>query len=132
MVSGRSLYAWLDRAGETAGHYATGLFRMSSFVPGQTYRIFFIQDDRHLAGLADLTARSEPADPVRVTLGKMATVRGKVLRPDGSPDRGKRISLQILMAREEMELDPMFFFGDNVLSYGLAAQSQQRLRGLDR
>ena len=122
-VSGLSLYAALDRGGETSGHFSNGLFRMSSFVPGQTYRIFFIQNDRHLAGFADLEARSESTEPVKVTLKPTATVKGKLLKPDGSPDRGRGISVHVLMSRDAVKLDTMgFLVEDQTLSYSIAGQ----------
>ena len=91
VVSGLSLFARLDRSGQTARHYASGLFRMASFVPGKPYRVFFIQNERHLAGFADITPRGEAGQPVPVALRPMASVRGTLLKPDGAPVVGKRV-----------------------------------------
>lgn len=122
-VSGLSLYASLDRTGQTAGYYANGLFRISSFVPEKTYRIFFIQNERNLAGFADLVARFDSSEPVKVVLRPTATVKGKLLKPDGSPDRGRRISVHLLMSREPVKHDMMdFLVQDQMLSYSIAGQ----------
>jgi hypothetical protein len=122
-VSGLSLYASLDRTGQTAGHFSTGLFRMSIFVPGQTYRIFFIQNERALAGFGDLVAGPPAKEPVKVTLRPMAGVKGRLLRPDGSPDRDKGVGVDILMTREPVRLDTTeFLVNDHVLGLGLAGQ----------
>jgi hypothetical protein len=123
VVSGLSLFAHLDNAGQTARQHPTGLFRMSSFVSGQSYRIFFIQNDRHLAGFADLVAKPGPAEPVNVVLHQTSSVRGKVVRRDGSGERRRRIGVQLLMSRDEVKLDTMeFLVMIHVMSYGLAAQ----------
>ena len=122
-VSGLSLYASLDRTGQTAGHFSNGLFRMSSFVPGQSYRILFIQNNRNLAGFADLVAGFDSTEPVKVTLRPTATVKGKLLKPDGSPDRGRGISVLLLMSRDPVKLDANeFLVMDHMLSYSVAGQ----------
>ena len=122
-VSGLSLYAELDRPGSTAGRYATGLFQMSSFVPGQTYRIFFIQNERHLAGFADITARAESDKPINVTLRPMASVRGLLQKPDGSPNTRRGIDTYLHMDAGDVKLDTMVFLAsDLIMSMGLAAQ----------
>ena len=123
VVSGLSLFARLDRSGQTARHYASGLFRMASFVPGKPYRIFFIQNERHLAGFADITPRGEAGQPVPVALRPMASVQGKLLKPYGAPIVGKRVMAHLQTTPRDVELDPMGFLeGGEVLSYGLAAQ----------
>jgi beta-lactamase regulating signal transducer with metallopeptidase domain len=129
-VSGLSLYARGSLPGQTAGHYSNGLFRMSIFVPGQTNRIFFIQNSRHLAGFADLEAGSHPTGPVTVTLKPTASVKGRLLKPDGSPDRGKGVTVHLLMTRDPVKLDTFeFLVEDHVLSYGLASQGGNRSDG---
>ncbi len=125
-VSGMSLYAELDRPGSTAGRYATGLFQMSSFVPGQTYRIFFIQNERHLAGFADITAQAVPGKPINVTLRPMASVRGTLQKPDGSPSTTRSIAIFLQMVPEEVKLDTMVFLAsDVIMSMGLADQRDE-------
>ena len=122
-VSGLSLFAELDRPGQTAGHYANGLFRMSSFVPGQTYRIFFIQNERRLACFADITPTIESQEPVRVSLRPLASVRGKLLKLDGSPRSAAAIDVELQMARQVPQLGTRLFLGgDEIMSYGLAGQ----------
>jgi beta-lactamase regulating signal transducer with metallopeptidase domain/protocatechuate 3,4-dioxygenase beta subunit len=122
-VSGLSLYASGDRTGQTAGFFSNGLFRMSSFVPGQPYRIFFIQNERNLAGFADLVGSFESFEPVKVVLRPTAIVKGKLLKPDGSHDRGRRISVHVLMSREPVKHDTMdFLVMDQLLSYSVAGQ----------
>jgi len=123
VVSGLSLFASLHQSGQTARPYANGLFRMTSFVPGKPYRIFFMQNERHLAGFADITARGEAGPPVPVALRPMASVRGKLLKPDGTAVVGKRVMAHLQTALRDVELDPMVFLaGGEILSYGLAAQ----------
>jgi len=122
-ISGMSLYAELDRPGSTAGRYATGLFQMSSFVPGQTYRIFFVQNERHLAGFADITAQAVPGKPINVTLRPMASVRGTLRKPDGSPNTRRSIDTYLHMVAEDVKLDTMVFLAsDVIMSMGLADQ----------
>jgi hypothetical protein len=86
-VSGESLFVQSNYPGAGSGRCSQGLFRAASFEPGQNCRVFFIHDERHLAAFADLTARPEPTAPVNVQLRRTARVRGKLLRPDGTPDR---------------------------------------------
>jgi hypothetical protein len=96
---------------------------MSSFVPGQSYRIFFIQNDRNLAGFADLEARMGSPEPVKVVLKPTASIKGKLLKPDGSPDRGRGISVHLLMTRDPVIHDTMdFLVSDQMLSYSIAGQ----------
>ncbi len=122
-VSGLSLYAELDRPGSTAGRYGTGLFQMSSFIPGQTYRIFFIHNDRRLAGFADITAQAVPGKPISVTLRPMASVRGRLQKPDGSPNAKRSIETYLHMVAEDVKLDTMVFLAcDQIMSLGLADQ----------
>jgi beta-lactamase regulating signal transducer with metallopeptidase domain len=122
-ASGLPLYARLNLPGQTAAHYSNGRFRMSSFGSGQTYRIFFIQNDHHLAGFADLTARAKPTEPVKVTLRPTAAVHGKLIKPDGSPRSGAGVQVNLLMSPDEPKLNAMEFLAmDRVMLYGLASQ----------
>ncbi len=122
-VSGEPLFVQSSYPGAGSGRASSGLFRAASFEPGQSCRIFFIHDDRHLAGFADLTARAEATAPVNVTLRGTARVRGKLLKPDGTPDRRKGVSAYFLLSRDEVKVTPMDFLrGDRVLSYGTAAR----------
>jgi hypothetical protein len=122
-VSGESLFVGLNHSGVGSGHCSLGSFRSASFEPGRIYRLFFIQNERHLAGFADLTARSEPTEPIAVMLRETARVRGKLLRADGLPDRRKGVLAYLLLTRDEIKLDPMdFLTDDRVLSYGQAAR----------
>jgi hypothetical protein len=59
---------------------------------------------------------------VNVTLRGTARVRGKLLRPDGTPDRHKGVSVYFLLSPDEVKVTPMDFLrGDRVMSYGTAA-----------
>ncbi len=122
-ASGESAFVWSTYPGAGSGHCSLGLFRAASFEAGRTYRLFFIQNERHLAGFADLAARTEPSEPVNVTLRETARVRGKLLRPDGTPDRQQGVSVYYLLGRDEVELHPMDFLREaRVLDYGRAAR----------
>jgi beta-lactamase regulating signal transducer with metallopeptidase domain len=122
-VSGESLFAESQHSGAGSGRSSLGLFRAASFEPGQICRAFFFHDERRLAGFADLTARPEPTEPVNVTLRGTARVRGKLLGPDGMPDRRAGVSAYLLLSPNEVKLAPMDFLrGDRVLSYGTAAR----------
>jgi beta-lactamase regulating signal transducer with metallopeptidase domain len=121
-VSGEPLFVQSNYSGAGSGRCSRGLFRAASFEPGQTCRVFFIHDERHLAGFADLTAQPQPTAPVNVTLRGTARVRGKLLRPDGTPDRHEGVSAYFLLSPDEVKVTPMDFLrGDRVMSYGTAA-----------
>jgi beta-lactamase regulating signal transducer with metallopeptidase domain len=122
-ASGESAFVWSTYPGAGSGHCSLGSYRSASFEAGRTHRLFFIQNERHLAGFADLAARFEPAEPVGVTLRETARVRGKLLRPDGTPDRQKGVSVYFLLTREEVKLHPMEFLrGARLMDYGRAAR----------
>jgi hypothetical protein len=124
-VSGESVFVSFNHAWAGSGHCALGSYRSASFEPGRTYRIFFFQDDRHLAGFADLAARSEPAQPVSVPLQETSRVRGKLLRPDGTPDRQKGVHCHFLLTRDKVKLHPMdFLVQSRLLDYGFAARRE--------
>jgi hypothetical protein len=121
-VGGEALFVQPNYPGARSGRCSLGLFRAASFESGQTYRAFFIHDERHLAGFADLTAKPEATAPVNVRLRETARVRGKLLKPDGTPDRRKGVSAFFLLSPDEVNVTPMDFLrGDRVMSYGTAA-----------
>ena len=123
-VGGESLFVQFNNSGAGRGLCSLGLYRAATFEPGRTYRAFFMQDDRHLAGFADLTAMSEPTEPVNVTLRATARVRGKLLRPDGTPDRRKGVTAYFLLTAADVKLDPMDFLrGDRISDYGMVTTS---------
>ena len=123
-VSGESLFVQSSYPGAGSGRCIDGLFRAASFEPGQACRVFFMHNERHLAGFADLTAKPDPTEPVGVTLRGTARVRGKLLKPDGTPDRNKGVFAYFPLSPDEVKVTPMDFLrGDRVMSYGTATRS---------
>ena len=125
-VSGESLFVQSRYPGAGSGRCIDGLFRAASFEPGQSCRVFFMHNERHLAGFADLTAKPDRTEPVGVTLRGTARVRAKLLKPDGTPDRNKGVFAYFPLSPDEVKVTPMDFLrGDRVMSYGTATRHRR-------
>src|SRR5262249_55005174 len=87
--------------------FEKGLFRMPGGDPNQTYRVFFIQPELHLGAVAELKYHGKPAD---VRLQPTASVRGKLVNPDGSAPRSYQAYTLLLMMKEEGKLSGRDWF----------------------
>jgi beta-lactamase regulating signal transducer with metallopeptidase domain/protocatechuate 3,4-dioxygenase beta subunit len=79
---------------------ADGLFEIQGADPGKTYRVFFMKPRAQLGCVATLKYDPKRRNPIEVRLRPTATVKGKVVNPDGSP------------AAQPTQVMPYLFLGD--------------------
>jgi len=89
-LTSRLLNNWVS-----PGEFPDGVFRLPGAEPGRTYRVFFLDRDETLGGVAELKADPQRKDPERVTLRPTATIRGRILDTDGMPLQGAQILVNI-------------------------------------
>src|SRR5207249_8595354 len=88
--------------------------------PSQTYKVFFVQPDLHLGAVVDL---KYGATPTEVRLQPTATVRGKIVTPDGQPAKDAQGYALLATANPENKLDRMdYFSGDRIIIYANMVQ----------
>ena len=118
----RQLQACQINRNDGSERFDKGLFRMPGSDPKETYRIFFVQPELHLGAVADLKYDGKPAE---IRLQPTASVRGKLVDPDGSPPRSYQAYALLLATKGE---DPptgrsWFFDQDRFLIYSNLTQS---------
>jgi hypothetical protein len=76
-----------------------GIFRLAGADPARVYHVFFVQADRQLGAVADLTPSVDSKESVKVTLRPTDSVHGKVVTDDGSPADGAQVQPMIVMGQ---------------------------------
>jgi hypothetical protein len=79
--------------------FRTAAFTAYALTPDRPRELFVVHEGRKLAGA--LTLRGDETGAPVVTLRPWAGVTGRVLRPDGTPAAGARISLQVADAEPD-------------------------------
>ena len=81
-------------------HPVKGIFRLSAADPSKIYRVFFVQADRQVGAVADLTPSLDSKEPIKVTLQPTASVHGKVVTDEtGSPADGAQVQPMIVLGQ---------------------------------
>jgi RNA polymerase sigma factor (sigma-70 family) len=81
-----------------------GQFHMPGGNPKETYRVFFLQPELRLGAVVDLKAGEKPTE---VRLQPTASVRAKLVAPDGSPAKGTWAGARLATVKEDDgKLDP--------------------------
>jgi hypothetical protein len=93
------IYTW-----NSGREFADGLFQIEGADPERTYRVFFIKPERGLGAVAELKYDSANPEPIEVKLQPTATIKGKLINPDGSPSRGGQATLVLAYGREKKTL----------------------------
>jgi hypothetical protein len=110
----------------TSERFEQGRFRMPGADPEQSYRIFFVQPDLHLAALVDLKYDGKPAE---VRLQPTASVRGKLVNPDGSPAKNYQTYAMLWMVPEERKLTRQDWFSqDRLVIYQNISQDRREAK----
>ena len=89
------------------GHeFSDGVFRIEGADPERTYRVFFIKPEQRLGAVAELKYDPKQPGPIALKLQPTATIRGKVVNPDGSPVKGGQVNPFLALGAEREELWP--------------------------
>ena len=106
---------------DTSLRFEKGLFRLTGADPNQTYRVFFIHPELHLGAVAELKYDGQPAE---VRLGPTASVRGKLVTPEGSPPNSYQAYALLQVTKEEGKLTRRDWFSrDRFIIYSNLTQS---------
>lgn len=94
-----------------------GIFRISGADPNRKYRVFFVDPDRHLGGVAELSVDPDHPGPFEVTLQPTATIRGRAVYQDGTPASPGQVMPFLAYSAEPKELSRNDRFSPNVVEF---------------
>ncbi len=100
------------------GHdFSDGVFRIEGADPERTYRVFFIKPEQRLGAVAELKYDPKTPGPIEFKLQPTATIRGKVVNPDGSPAKGGQVNPFLALGAEKEELSRKDTFDGEKLQF---------------
>ncbi len=97
--------------------FSDGVFRIEGADPEKTYRVFFIKPEQRLGAVAEFKYDPRKPGPIELKLQPTATIRGKVVNPDGSPAQGGQVNPFLALGAEKEELSRNDLFDGEKLQF---------------
>jgi beta-lactamase regulating signal transducer with metallopeptidase domain len=97
--------------------FPDGLFRIEGADPEKIYRVFFMALDKHLGAVADLKYDPNRKEPIEIRLQPTATIKGKLVNPDGSPASGGQAGVHLVFSPEPKKLSEIERFDEDIKEF---------------
>jgi hypothetical protein len=115
------------------GHdLADGILHIPGADPEKTYRVFFVKPQDRLGAVAKLKFDPGHPGPVEIKLQPTATVRGKLVKPGGSPAPGGQAMPMLIVAEDKKELSRDEMFNHDLVQFYTNVMGQRNFYFLNQ